>query len=57
MNRVRIDTNEYGDIGSVWKVVRVEPDQIAAKLKLVLEDSDGLQETRYIYQSALTFME
>lgn len=57
MNRVRIDTDEYGDIGSVWKVVRVEPDQIAAKLKLVLEDSDGLQVTRSIYQSALTFME
>jgi hypothetical protein len=57
MNRVRIDTNEYGDIGSIWKVISVEPDQTAAKLKLVLEDSDGLQETRYIYQSALTFME
>ena len=57
MNRVRIDTDEYGDIGSVWKVVRVESDDIAAKLKLVLEDDYGTQVNRTIYQSALTFME
>jgi len=57
MNSVRIDTDEYGDIGSVWKVVEVEADTIAAKLKLVLEDDYGTQVTRSIYQSALTFME